>query len=262
MIIRPYRRRKSFGIMHCPIARHSKNGTMWEEENRAMTTIDDIQDLFRLLAANPEYREEMRRYVLTEELLNLPARFNRFEERFDSFVEEQRRINGETRQNIGELRQNIGELRQDIGELRQDVSQIKGGYARDRTISRGPLIAIRMGFKYVRTLTVSDLAFMVQDADTSGIASREIDSFIDADLVMETTDQDGQTVYIAVEISYTANRQDTRRAVRNAELLSRFTGQPARPAIASVRNDPEIADRIASGEVHWHAIRERDLEPT
>ena len=255
MIIRPYRRRKSFGIRHCPIARHSKNGTMWEEENRAMTTIDDIQDLFRLLAANPEYREEMRRYVLTEELLNLPARFNRFEERFDSFVRE-------TRQDIGELRQDIGEVRRDISEIKQDMSQIKGGYARDRTISRGPLIAIRMGFKYVRTLTVSDLAFMVQDADTSGIASREIDSFIDADLVMETTDQDGQTVYIAVEISYTANRQDTRRAIRNAEFLSRFTGQPARPAIASVRNDPEIADRIASGEVHWHAIRERDLEPT
>ena len=227
-----------------------------------MSTIHSIQDLFRLLAAHPEYQAEIRRHVLTQDLLNLPSRFDRFESRFDRFegrverfIEEQRRINRETRQDIGEVRR-------DISELKQDMSQIRGGYARDRTIRRAPLIAMRMGLTYARTLTVGDLVSMAQSADVSGIESLEIDSFVDADLVMETTDQDGQTVYIAVEISYTANRQDTRRAIRNAEFLSRFTGQPARPAIASVRNDPEIDDRIASGQVHWHAIRERDLEPT
>ncbi len=227
-----------------------------------MSTIHSIQDLFRLLAAHPEYQAEIRRHVLTQDLLNLPSRFDRFESRFDRFegrverfIEEQRRINRETRQDIGEVRR-------DISELKQDMSQIRGGYARDRTIRRAPLIAMRMGLTYARTLTVGDLVSMAQSADVSGIESQEIDSFVDADLVMETTDQDGQTVYIAVEISYTANRQDTRRAIRNAEFLSRFTGQTARPAIASVRNDSEIDDRIASGQVHWHAIRERGLEPT
>lgn len=227
---------------------------MVEREAPKMTTIHDISDLFRLLADNPQYQEEIRRHVLTQELLNLPARFDQLVDRFDRFeVRVERFIEEQLRTNT--------EVRSDISELKQDMSQIKGGYARDRTIRRAPLIAMRMGLTYVRTLTVGDLVTMAQSSDTSGIEPQELDSFVDADLVMEATTPDGQAIYVAMEISYTANRQDTRRAIRNAQFLTRFTGQPARPALASVRNDPEIADLIAGGQIHWHTIRERDLEP-
>ena len=37
------------------------------------TEIRDIRDLFRILEENPEWRTELRRQLLTEELLNLPA---------------------------------------------------------------------------------------------------------------------------------------------------------------------------------------------
>ena len=40
-----------------------------------MTTIDTIQDLSRVLRERPEWREELRRTLLTEELLELPQRF-------------------------------------------------------------------------------------------------------------------------------------------------------------------------------------------
>ncbi len=227
-----------------------------------MTMIHDIHDLFRLLDANPEYRAELRRYVLSEELLNLPARFNRFvedrfepfEERMDRFVEDQRRINRE-------IREDIGEVRRDIAEIRQDSAQMKGDHARNRADRQAPFIAFTMGLTYVRTLTGADLTGMVRDADLSGIAPGEIASFVDADLIIEVIDGDGQTAYVALEISYTANRRDTRRAIRNAGFLSRFTGQPARPAIASIRNDPEIADVISGGEVYWYTLYDRDLEP-
>ncbi len=115
---------------------------------------------------------------------------------------------------------------------RQSLRQIIGIWARNGLPRRAALIAMRMGLTYVRTLTVGDLVSLVQSADLSGM-----------------------------EISYTANRQDTRRAIRNTGFLTRFTGQPSRPAIASVRNDPEIAHAIAGGLVHWHEIPERDLEP-
>ena len=234
-----------------------------------MTMIHDIHDLFRLLDANPEYRAELRRYVLSEELLNLPARFDhfvedrfepfekrfdRFEERMDRFVEDQRRINRE-------IREDIGGVRREMAEMRQDLGQVKGDHALSRTIRRAPFIAMTMGMTYVRTLTMADLAIIVQGADVSGIALGEIASFIDADLVIEVIDGDGQTAYVATEISYTANRRDTGRAIRNAGFLSQFTGQPARPAIASIRNDPEIADLISGGQVYWHTIYDRDLEP-
>ena len=40
-----------------------------------MTTINTMQDLTRLLRENPEWRDEIRRELLTEELLELPQRF-------------------------------------------------------------------------------------------------------------------------------------------------------------------------------------------
>ena len=236
-----------------------------------MTTSSEIHtifDLFRLLAAHPEYRAELRRHLQTEELLNLPQqfrdlvgqfndhvgrfddhveRFDRREERVDRFIEEQQRFNAEQR------RLNA--------EYRQDMAQFKGGYARSETIRRAPVIAISMGLDYIRTLNGADLALMVRGADASDLTPGEIASFVDADLVIEAAERDGETVYIAMEISYTANRRDTRRAIRNAAFLTRFTGQPARAAVASVRNDPEIDAVIADGGVYRHRIQERDLEP-
>ena len=73
---------------------------------------------------------------------------------------------------------------------------------------------------------------------------------------------DGETpCYIAVEVSFTADPRDTNRALRNASMLTEYTGRPARAAIASVRNDHSINWQIESGAVHWHQIDERDIEP-
>ena len=68
------------------------------------------------------------------------------------------------------------------------------------------------------------------------------------------------TVYIAVEISYTAALRDAARARRNAGLLTRFTGHRATPAIAGVRNDNEVPELVGTGAVHWRRIAERDLQ--
>jgi hypothetical protein len=43
-------------------------------------TVDDFQDLLRLLGQHPEWRDELRRHVLTDELLELPAIVRRLAE--------------------------------------------------------------------------------------------------------------------------------------------------------------------------------------
>ena len=232
------------------------------------TAIRDIHDLFRIVDEDSEMLGELRRRVIGEDLLALPARFDAFveeqrhiNEEQRRFNEEQRRFNEEQRRFNAQTSRNIGQLQQNVGQLQQDVGQIKGAHARNETVRRAPLIAMSMGCRYVRTLDVADLAAMAQEA-AADIEPNAIASFVDADLVMEARDSDGQAMYIAVEVSYTGNRSDTRRAMRNAEFLTRFTGCAARPAIASVRNDPEIAELVDGGQVHWHRVRERDLEPS
>ena len=58
----------------------------------------------------------------------------------------------------------------------------------------------------------------------------------------------------AVEVSYTAGQEDTRRAIRNARILEEQTGQPARAVIASNRNTREVQAVIDSGQVYWHSL--------
>ena len=232
------------------------------------TAIRDIEDLFRIFDEYPEQLERFRLRVVGEQLLNLPERFDRFVEEQRQFNDEQLRFNDEMRQFRTEQRRFNDEMRQFRteqrrfnNEVRRDLGQLRGTHARDATVRRSLVIALRMGLQRERVLTDDDLMAMVKTADTRDIAASAIESFVSADLVMEATDGDGQTIYVAMEISYTANRRDTGRAMRNAEFLTRFTGQPARAAVASVRNDPEIAGVIGSGQVYWHEIHERDLEP-
>ena len=65
------------------------------------------------------------------------------------------------------------------------------------------------------------------------------------------------TRYIAMEVSFTANLRDCDWAVRNAGLITRFTGKPAQAATASVRNNRDATEAVESGAVesgavYWH----------
>ena len=63
-----------------------------------MTTINTIQDLHRILRENPEWRDELRRTLLTEDLLNLPAAHEAFVAEMREFVAEVREFVAATNQ--------------------------------------------------------------------------------------------------------------------------------------------------------------------
>ena len=104
-----------------------------------------------------------------------------------------------------------------------------------------------MGLQFVRTLSSDELRDMAGNTLPRDVGR----SFRNADLVVEATDGTG-TRYIAMEVSFTADRRDCNRAIRNAGLITRFTSKPAQPAIASVRNDRKAAEPVESKAVYWH----------
>ena len=253
-----------------------------------MTAINSQEDFLRALSENPEWKAVVRAQILGEELLQLPARFDVFvakQEQFNAdirdfiaemkgFVAEQKEINtrmelrldglgsdiGGLRADVGGLTHKVGTLGDAINRLSIDSARMRGYYAREAAIRGAEFIAMDMGLEYVRTVPSGDLARMVLKAAQGQPLSSEYRSFREADLVIEATD--GESVqYVAVEASFTGDLRDTNRALRNASFLTEFTGLPARAAIASVRNDEEINWRIASGDVYWHEIPEKGLEP-
>ncbi len=144
--------------------------------------------------------------------------------------------------------------------IENDLSYLKGSHARYAALEDAAVIAEEMGLEYIRSLTRLELYRMVQNADTTGIPANALNSFRHADLIMEAANAAGETCYIAVEISFTADERDTNRAIRNAGFLTRFTGREAYSAVAGVYQDNDIQPQIAAGAVFWHHLLREDME--
>ena len=211
-----------------------------------MTVINTTDDLISLLEENDAFRKAVRRHILSDELVHLPERFARFATRMESFVDEQTQFNKETRQSFQRMETAIGELR---GNAARQV----GAHSRE--------IAESMGFQVERLLARPDLFRLLVGNDPRDLTPGERQSFFRADLVLEVTDPDGSLHYIAIEASYTADKRDTDRALRNAQLMERFTGHRAHALIASVRNVREIQGLINDGTVSWYALETDDFTP-
>ncbi len=211
-----------------------------------MVAINTVEDFLRVIRQDDELRSAVRRELLTEELLAMPQRFAEYGEATDK--------------KLDRLVDNIGE--------------VKGLFMERAVREDAPIIASDMGLAWKKTLTRHEVVSVADEAVRSGLVngiSRDnLRSFRRADLVVEVTDSEEQTRYIAVEISYTADDRDTDRAIRHAEYLTRFTGIPAYAAIASVRIDNRIRNILTEDSpsplgvnqettVFWSRLSESDL---
>jgi hypothetical protein len=204
--------------------------------------VNNFQDILDAMERDPALKDALRRHILTEELLQVPVRL-------EQFITEQRAFNEDMRERSSNTLTRLDRMEGDSGTL-------KGYWARNTAVSDAAGIVQDMGLEIVRTLTASDLMEM-----SGNQLDRETGrSFRRADLVIEAT-KDGAPQYVALEVSYTADQRDSGRALRNAGLLTRFTGRKATAGVASVRNTHEVKQLVESGELYWHPLEDRTPEP-
>ena len=216
-----------------------------------MVTINTMEDFIRVLDENPSWRDAVRERVLTRELLELPERFAEYARENNARLDREFEI----------VKAHLAALDRRMERYDLDMGRLRGWHATEIVRSQSALVAEDLGCDWVKTLSIDDLIRMVRAADTSGIPVNEIRSFRRADLVMETVRYDTrETCYIAVEISFTVNGRDTRRAIRNAGFLRRFTGEDALAVVAGVRKDHRVDEDIAANGVAWYELDERDME--
>ncbi len=152
----------------------------------------------------------------------------------------------------------VAKLASIVEAIHKDVGKIRGVYARDAIIADADGAAWELGFELQTALSRKDILGIIRSSDTSGIDRGDLQSFRTADLIMEVTDSEGADCYIAMEISYTVHWDDTRRAIRNAEFLTRFTGIPAHAVVAGVNlNDRIRRGVIESKEALWYEIPDK-----
>ena len=223
-----------------------------------MTTISSIEDLMRVLDENPTWLEAMRTRLLTRELLELPEKFTQLTDTFiqqgekiDQLTETVNRIGTQLSQFIDATNRRFDDIEVEVKRHSVQMGELKGVFARSLFVAEAALVARDMGLRRTRNLDQEELWDMTEASDTTGISTGDLRSFRKADLVLEATDQEGETCYVAVEVSYTVDGRDTRKAIRNAEYLTRFTGMPAYAAVSGFHVDYRIQDSIEDGQVAW-----------
>ena len=209
------------------------------------------------LNANPDARTLLLRALLTDDFLLLPAKVDRLME-LPAKVEKLQ----EDVSKLTELPAKVDRLQEEVRQITTDLAPIRGSHARDAAQRAVRRIARVVNCGLQEQLNDDDLYGFTANNDTTGITPEDLKSFENADIVLRASHRDtGEIHYIAVEASFTGGEDDTRRALRNARYLTRFTGQPAHAVVAALRLTPEAEEAIKQGNVTWYETERRHLEP-
>ena len=228
-----------------------------------------VRELIRQIKSDPEVADEVRRAILTDDLLAMPGRVDDIDRRLAQIAE----LTAENGRQIAEQGQRIDRLVETTAEQGQRFDKLveitaEQGQRFDKlveiTTEQGQGIARlnsmvlgdRAERKAVRWLRVfinsrlpdvSELDMIYDQFDvgargfyanlasmsfTEGkIDGDELQRLNDTDIVFEGKVNDESRLF-PVEVSVTINRRDVRQVRRSAELLARLTGQTTTPVVA------------------------------
>ena len=183
------------------------------------------------------------------------------------FIAEQREVNAEQRKFNAEQREVNAEQREvnadhtrRLSAISNDLGVVKGGHARTEVLRKASLIATDMGYIYGKNLRRTQIEAIANKCIGLG-GDDELKSFRNADLVMEVTDLNGKLHYIAVEVSYTVNKYDAERAIRNAGFLKDATKRESHAAVAGIDILPDAEELVRASNTHWYEIPPREIQP-
>ena len=230
-----------------------------------MTTINDISDLVRILREQPDWAEALRALLLTQELLDLPGRFDRFVE----IQQETNRLTAqrleaiETRMDnvdgrLGNVDGRLGNVEGRLGNVEGRLGNLEGGQyertVRTKVLARTQIV---LGFDGARValnqegLVDSQLNSAVARAVRDGRVSEDgCAGLFEADLVISARDNR----HAVVEVSITADEDDIIRAKERSGILADVTGGPVTPVVITSRLDPAQSARAEAEGVRIFVI--------
>ena len=234
-----------------------------------MTTINDINDLARILREKPEWVSTLRNLLLSQELLELPEKFAQFVQTTnDNFQLVNRRLDrleddvGILKEDVSVLKEDMGLVKQDLNLVKQDLNQVKENLNRvngkmdnalganyEFKIQRniGSIAGQYLNLRRVRVQqgprTDRDprLEELLEQAEDQQLITKE--QYLDLqrlDLVFTGRQQDrtGETT-VAAEISITIGNNDIERAARRAQALNQALNQEVIPVVIGAHIDEE-----------------------
>ena len=244
------------------------------------TPVNSFQDILDAMERDPALRDALRRYILTDEVLALPAQVKALTEAVEALVHESRELRTgqeQIRAEVGELRTGQEQIRADMADLRAGQEELRAGVSELRTdVGRmGGDVSNMMGTDYEGTaariadrlvrrrlgLTSPTVVMRgrgcthhpptwpeVDQAAAMGTITGSLDDLALADVIVRATGEDGSFVYVLAEISITVQERDRVRAHRRAALMEKATGVPTIPVVIGIDEEAPAGD---SGVAFW-----------
>ena len=126
-------------------------------------TVEEFRDLVRILEEKPEWRAELRRHVLTEELLSLPEQVAALRAETERRFQEMAATVDKLAREVARLGIAMGDLQRTQKRLIIDVADLKGERLERRYRERAPAY-FRGLIRRARALTTEDLDGMLEPA--------------------------------------------------------------------------------------------------
>ena len=206
--------------------------------------------LIEAITAHPELRAEVRRAVLTDELLAMPEQLARVIKTQDEMLKAQREMLDEQ----ASVRKDIRALHGMYRRQHEDFGRFRGNYAIDATRRNEADIALlfskssahgfnRVSMRDFGQADINDFLAENYDAiDALRLRERAWNTFLKGDIIAKVTEVMGDTpgFYLAVEASYTVDLEDAQRAIDHANILRCAGDLAAYAVVAGVRMNSSV----------------------
>jgi hypothetical protein len=198
-------------------------------------SIEDLQDLLALLRQHPEWRDAVRREVLSAELLELPAIVA-------GIAASQERLTGQMQLMVAEMR----ELGRMMARLDGRVGNLEGWRYQEQFNARARVTEI---LRRPVEVDLADLDPVLDARDGGRISVDEWKQLLALDFLLRGRLRPGPDAperFVALEVSQVVDSRDVQRAHDRAAILSRV-GLEAIAAVGGSRltqDAAQLADRL------------------
>ena len=218
--------------------------------------IATMQDILNALDQNPDLqrefhkhvvdvirnddaiRQDLRKEILTEELLLLPARFTRLEEDVSQLKTDVNRISGQVDNLIEQNTRTSGQIANLMGSDYESKA-----IEQSRRMVRGRLDMDKATVIFATRWDASEFeADVLMPAVRAGrITRQEAEQVEAADSIVRCEDQQGNVVCAVIEISVTVQDGDRSRAAERAQIFNRATGMTTMPFVVGQEQEEAAA---------------------
>ncbi len=211
-----------------------------------------LGDIYRALRDHPEWIQELRKVLLSGDLLELPRRFEEFlEQRFIPLERKVDKIEKDVailKEDVAILKEDVAILKEDVAILKEDVKYLKGEVGRlkgsdlERKIRDKYYAFFGKILKKCRIYAFDELLDLVDLFEERGIiTSQERDAILDLDLLVSGEIRStNKPVCLAVEVSHSLYEYDLERAKNRANILGTILEIQIIPTCVYVEGKEEI----------------------